>query len=366
MMFLPLSRRFSLDRLSAPKQAPANGSYLGLAGVAFIVQVCMIYSIGALMKSGPTWHVDYTAVGYALAVETYSRPLGHWLGQFDSLTMTLTIITLYLELYGPLLFILPVFSSWGRSIGFVLFAGLQIGFGLCMTMGIFGPVMISLTFAFLPSSFWDRFAEPLGRKIVDMFGGLAQAGARMRNIHRAGRPRSRSSRSLSIVIALLRDGVVALLMLIMVLWNVGNIPGQPWRLTPRLQALGYSVGLDQIWDMFAPDPLPIDGWFVIAGRLRNGKTVNLMSGASPVSFDRPASIADSYRSQLWMSYLISLWDSDGYSPEFFAKYLCTTWDEQHSGDEQLRSVEINVMQETLDGVHSRSAPERLVIWAQWF
>lgn len=379
-IFLPLSRRYSLDlRAGRTKPAPSR-PYLGMAGVAFIVQVCVMYTGGALMKSGPTWRVDHAAVAYALAMDVFSRPLGQWLSQFAGVCRVLTIITLYLELYGPALFVLPVLSSWGRLLGIVLFAGLQIGFGLCMTMGIFGPVMITLTLVFLPPFFWERIAEPWGRTLANWFHGLALGGSSWfgawwrrwledkRRRSAAGIPSTPPPgvRLARLVLAMIRDIAVALLMVVMLLWNIGNIPGQPWRLAPAFDTLAYTIGLNQRWDMFAPDPDNTDGWFVVAGLLRNGQTVDLMSGASPVSYARPASVAGSYQSQIWMSYLTAFWLDDAPDPELFTRYLGTTWNESHSGDEQLESIEFSTMLQTVEPGPSKSAVTRKLIWVHRF
>ena len=379
-MFLPLSRRYSLDRLAGRTRPPPSYPYLGIAGIAFIVQVCVMYTGGALMKSGPTWQVDHTAVAYALAMDVFSRPLGQWLRQFAGVCRALTIITLYLELYGPVLFVLPVLSTWGRLLGIVLFAGLQISFGLCMTMGIFGPVMITLSRVFLPPLFWERIAESWGRTLGNRFHGLAAAGSNWFGAWRRRwfqRERGRSARGIPptlprgvrlarLVLSLVRDVALVLLMIVMVLWNIGNIPGQPWRLAPAIDTVAYTIGLNQRWDMFAPDPDNTDGWFVVAGLLRNGHAVDLMSGASPVSYARPDSVAGSYQGQIWMSYLTAFWLDDAPDPELFTRYLGTTWNENHSGDEQLESIEFSTMLQTVEPGPAKSAVTRKLIWIEPF
>jgi hypothetical protein len=380
-MFLPLANRFSVDRLLGRVRPPANRSYLSFAGIAFIAQIGAIYAGGALMKTGRTWQIDRTAVAYALALDAYARPLGHWLGQYDGLTRLLTVSTLYLELYGPILFILPVFSKWGRLLAIILFAGLQIGFGLCMTMGVFGAVMITLTLALLPAIFWDRFAEPWGRKLASRCRGIATAfratalsdwlrrwidRQREKNAIAFAPAPPLAARSLRFLRAIARESVLAISLLTMILWNIGNIPGEPWCLPPVAGDLVFNIGLNQMWDMFAPDPTPDDGWFVVAGTLRNGQTVDLMSGQSPVSFDKPANVAASYQSQIWMAYLTGYLTDDPPNPEFFARYLQTTWNEKHAPDQQLQSIEITAMEQTVLPGRAKSAVHREVIWEQWF
>ncbi len=386
-MFLPLARRFSMDNLTGRTLPAPNRPYLGIASIAFILQVCAIYTGGALMKVGSTWQVDHTAVAYALALDVYSRPLGRWLSQFGWITHTLTICTLILEKYGPALFILPVFSKWSRLLAVILFAGLQVGFGLCMVLGYFGPIMITLTFAFLPAFFWERIAAPLRQKLASRFRRLTASRStriaiscrnwleRERERTTLGRPlaQPRPIRYARFALALARDGVLILLLVVMLLWNLGNIPdkdgvfpNQPRHMPAPLLSLGYTIGLNQRWDMFAPNPQNVDGWFVVCGTLRNGQTVDLMSGASPVCFDRPSCVADSYQSQIWMCYLISYWSDGASNPEAFARYLGTGWNESHSADEQVASIEIDMMYEEIGPGPSRSDTTRTIVWTQWF
>ncbi|MGA2231067.1 MAG: HTTM domain-containing protein [Tepidisphaeraceae bacterium] len=380
MMFLPLAERFSLDRLAGRARADTSRCYLGVAGLAFILQVCIIYTFGALMKSGPTWHVDHTAVAYALATDAYSRPLGHWLGQFHGFDRFLTVATLFFELYGPALFILPLWSKWGRLLGIALFAGLQIGFGLCMTMGHFGPVMIALTLVFLPAFFWERIAEPLGRKLAQKFHAIAAiastplgapwrhwiARERSHSILNFPLPPSRRIRAARITLDIVRDAAVLGLLAITVLWNLGHLRDQPWRLTPALTTLGRATGISQMWDMFAPDPNTTDGWFVVAGTLHNGQTVDLMTGASPVSYDRPASVAGTFKSTLWMSYLSSFWTPGASSPDLFTTYLGKTWNEHHSGGERIDTIEFSAMVETVTLEPDKPPARKELIWVQAF
>jgi hypothetical protein len=386
-VFLPLANRFSVDRLLGRISAGPKMDlqmYLGIAGIAFIAQVGMIYTGGALLKTGRTWQVDHTAVAYALSLEAYSRPLGQWLAHFTALTKLLTICTLYLELYGPILFILPVFSKWSRLAGIAAFASLQFGFGLCMTMGVFGAVMISLTLALLPAIFWDRFAEPVGMRLAGRFRGIIDRWKSMAQIapiagigcwiklqrdkNAIASPASsrRAPVAIRFIPKIVINIVLAFLLLTMILWNIGNIPGQPWWLPPAVDTLAFTIGLNQMWDMFAPDPATNDGWIVVAGTLRNGQSVDLMSGQSPVSFDKPPNVAGSYQSQIWMAYLGYYLSDDPPNAELFARYLRLTWDERHTGDQRLQSIEIDAMEQNVEPDFTRTPVERELVWQQWF
>jgi hypothetical protein len=388
-MFLPWGRRFSMDRLTGRVPAPANPTYLSLATIAFFVQFASVYAGGAMMKTGATWRVEHNAVAYALALDVYSRPIGHWLGQFPKITTALTWGTLYLELYGPLLFVMPVLSRWFRLFGIFFFAGLQIGFGVCMYLGYFGPVMITITLCFLPAVFWDRWAGPLGRRVAAIAGPWFSEGGigappgslvrrwvhwqRARNATRTPFVRGTLRRVLLLSFSGVRELTAATLAVVVVMWNIGNVrvaSGGPWPFGRDFTSLMFTIGINQTWDMFSPNPQTIDGWFVVVGTMRDGTTVNLMNGESPAGYDKPADVANSYGCRLWMSYLISFWYEGSSDPEAFARYLGEHWNARHPRDEQFETVEIDMMLERVE--HSAQGPwksgdvEQKLVWVEWF
>ncbi len=186
---------------------------------------------------------------------------------------------------------------------------------------------------------------------------------RARHALRLPQATGRAAQFTRIATAVIFNTVITFLLIVMVLLNFDNVPNSPRRLNPSVASFAYSIGLGQEWNMFAPDPQDYDGWFVVEGHLLNGQSVDMMSGARPASFDKPASVADSYQSQIWMSYLISFF-YDGSSPSLFATYLGNQWNQSHTGDEKLQSIEINRMSQTIGIGPTKSDVYRETIWQQ--
>ena len=116
----------------------------------------------------------------------------------------------------------------------------------------------------------------------------------------------------------------ALLIVYTLLWNLSSImkvPFQPWQ-----DAIGLTLDLDQKWNMFSPNPLTYDGWYVVEGQLRDGRHVNVVHPEKPVTYERPASIADQYPNERWRKYLmnLSLNESTEYRL-YYGRYLCRSW-----------------------------------------
>jgi hypothetical protein len=368
-IFLPLNRRFSLDALRSRVRPPEGPVYLGVAGFCAIGQLLLIYFITAGQKSGPTWRVDHTAVYYALSLGMYARPLGQWLNQFDGLTRALTVGTLYLETYGPFLFILPIRSGWARLLGFALFGSLQLGFGLCMQMGLFWVVMIVFMTMLLPAEFWTYLAEPAARWFSARMQKSRWAQAFSGWFYAWRRPLAATNRwpRTGWTLRLLCDGFLVFLIGYVTLYNIDTLPGRDPLVPDRLDWIATDTALDQNFNMFAPDPTTDDGWYVMLGGLRNHKTVDAFTGATPASFAKPASVADTYRDERWDAYLGNLVDPDyTYYREPFALYLGQEWNRAHQGGEQLLSLEIIFMHEASAPAHLKQPPEEEPLWTEGF
>jgi hypothetical protein len=373
-MFLPLNRRLSLDAALGRVRPPPEPSYLGAAGIGAIIQFLLIYVISGILKSGPAWRVDHTAVYYALSIDIYSRPLGHWLNQFDGVTAFLTVFTLYLEIYGPFLFILPLASAWGRLLGFALFAALQVGFAVTMQMGLFWPVMIAFNLMLLPAEFWTWWVEPASRSLAKRrpwvnlsaklfpIGKIQPVGDSVLPpacglVRRIGRRGAKLGGDACLL------GVAALI----VLYNIDTVPGHRPLLPARLSNLVETIGLDQYFNMFAPEPQTEDGWFVLRGWLQNGRNVDLRTGDYPASFVKPASVADTYGDERYASLLIDL-TFDEFAPyrEGYLRYLARQWNQQHPPAEQVKTVEMFFIQQINGPLHTESAPQVMLLWTESF
>jgi len=366
-MLLPLNRRYSVDAWLGRVQQAKDARYLSLTSFGVVLQFLLIYIVSGMLKTGDTWRVNHTAVYFSLAEEMYARPLGQWLNQFDWLTAWLTIGTLYLELYGPLLFILPFRWGWGRLLGFGLFGALQVGFGITMQMGLFWVVMNAFMLMLLPEEFWTWLAEPVGRwlakrlplpkrrqedKVTPNAFQFAPTGWRW---------------SVTILWRGAWNAVILAIIVYMILLNYDTLPGHTAIIPDNWRRPATDSGLDQKFDMFAPTPETDDGWFVLRGWKKDGEAVDVRTGNSPPSFEHPDSVAETYGDERWGSYLLDLSYSE-YSPyrQYFAWYLAREWNAAHPGNQQLTSLEIIYMHEVHGPYHAVGGPNLEVLWAENF
>ncbi|KAN0019623.1 hypothetical protein ACTFIU_002841 [Dictyostelium citrinum] len=129
-------------------------TYVSGSSIAFILQFMNIYIFTALFKSADTWHVDYTAVYYALNLLQFRHGLAEFFLQFPRFLIFLTRGTLVFEYIGPLLLISPLYNTRCRIISILGFIAMHIGFGICLNLYLFVFIPMVVCMAFLPSDFW--------------------------------------------------------------------------------------------------------------------------------------------------------------------------------------------------------------------
>ena len=271
-MFLPLGARCSLDSLRASRPFPSR--VISFASVALILQTCFLYWFSFALKTDPSWRSEGTAVYYALSIDQLVTPLGKTLLDYPGLMRFLTFATLGLELLGPALLFFPWRREQVRLVVVALFLAFHlVGLNLCLRLGPFPYVCAAAWVAILPGIFWDRIG---GHRYV--------AGTR---------------RGLVLRLPLGLNLLCAFFLAYVFLWNLRSIDYERFgRLLPQeWNRLGFVFGLDQYWTMFAPHPPTDDGWYVAAGTLQDGQTVDLLRGGTPVSWGKPELVSSLYKNE---------------------------------------------------------------------
>ncbi|TXH05268.1 MAG: DUF393 domain-containing protein [Nevskiaceae bacterium] len=154
-MFLPLAARYSVDAALASNPPPQERLHLSWGSLGLLLQVVSVYFFSALLKTGSEWRPDFTAVYYALSLDRYATPLGHWLLNFPDLLHGLSGYVWWLELLGPLLVFVPVFNRPLRLLMVLCFMSMHIGFKLCLELGHFPFVSLASWTVFLGGWLWD-------------------------------------------------------------------------------------------------------------------------------------------------------------------------------------------------------------------
>lgn len=348
-LFLPLGARYSIDQARHPAPEKKSTTVSSIGTFAFFCQIVFLYWFTAAIKLTPVsrsvWWEQGTAVYNALSVDQFARPFGHFLLRFPTLLKFLNYFVLGVETIGPLLLFSPFFTKRVRTFAVLLFISLHLGLGSSLALGPFPWIASISMLPFLPGEFWDRVESWVKRR-----GGF--------NLIKKIEMKPFSWR-----IPFLPQFLAAFFVIYVFFWNLGTVYPK-YAVPPRFQWLGYLLGLDQRWNMFSP-PLTDDGWYVIPGKLKNGREIDLFRNREPVSWEKPPLVSATYKNERWRKYMMNIW-MEGNSGHrlYYGKYLCRNWNSHHSGDEQLEEFEIFFMREDTSNVQTPQS-KKVSVWKHY-
>lgn len=248
-LVLPWGAACSLDARRVPRTERA---YTGAPAAAYVVLIASLYLFSALLKSGPEWRSDFTAVEHAVGLEYWATSNAAWLLAHPTLAKLLTIGVLVFEAaVAPLLL-----SPWRtRALRWLVVIGLgllQLGFAVFLWLDTFPLIATAITLGLVP---WPGRAEPAVET-----------------------SRTRTRIAIGLIAYTLVLDVISLTR------DDDAIARRPAQL----------AGIDQNWSMFAPSPSRLDGWFVVHAP-RTGEL-------DAVTFERPASLREGIRTTRELVY----------------------------------------------------------------
>jgi hypothetical protein len=387
---------------------------LSLATFGLFMQIAFVYWFTAVLKSGPEWRSDYTALYYALSLDQLATPIGHFLLDFPGLLQVLTFGTFTLEALGLFLLFCPFFTGPVRTGAALAVMSLHFGIWLTMDIGIFPWISAFCMVCFFPTWFWEKAAmlhsvllgrfEPArrlqlaaaraGRAIVAfsltilafladarqlLFGFPAPHGDSVAAQTAAAVPPlavgttgqgetvAEMGARHDTLVEEPADLLAFFCVFYILCWNLTTVTS--FTLPERTVPLGPFLGLEQYWGMFAPSPTKEDGWYVIPGELRDGQKVDLMPitrddyGVHPVSYEKPQDVPATYKNEHWRKYLENIYNQD-FADErlYFGQYICRQWNAHHVGADSLETFRIIYMREMTLPNYQQSKPEKIDLW----
>ena len=268
-MFLPLAARYSLDEAHG-RVRPRPDRFISGATVAVLLQVCLIYWATGVRKSGDLWWSGQ-AIFYALHLDEWATPLGVRMRDYPSLLEPITYVTLGLELFGPFLAFVPIYTGAFRLATVAVFWAFHAGLAATMNIGLFPLFSMVAWLPFVPTQAWT------------WCGGTTSTAAE--------RPPDWRSRLASIAALICLTYIIVLL-------------AERARVIPRVlpapvMEVGTALRIQQTWNMFAPDPSTVTRRHDIRKTMWDGShvtepaatsfrwTVYLARTATPLPPDRP-------------------------------------------------------------------------------
>jgi hypothetical protein len=344
-LFLPLGRVWSLDARRAAAPPPARITVRSVASAAFLLQVGFVYFFTALLKTAPDWHRDGMALYYALQYDSIARPFALWLREQVFLTKLLTRGTFVLELVGPFLALVPLWPV--RTFAALSLMGLHVGIALCLNLGIFPLIDIVVLLPFLPSQVWDRLEALVAR--------TRGAPVRAREAVAAAAAASRGPWQ--------RAGAAALGVLLAYVFAYNLTTVSRLVLPEPLVRIGRTLGLNQEWRMFTPRPAREDGRLVFAGRVADGRLVDLAPWGSELTWSKPPRGWQATVSVRWGFYLdlMRFTSANGTVRREHVRWLCSQWNGAHPPAQRLERIDVfYVHEDTAPPGQSRRLEKRYV------
>jgi len=332
---------------------------LSVAGVAILLQVCLVYWFTATFKDHPMWW-NQNAAYFALHVDQLVTPFGIWIRQIDWLLPILTRVAFTMAIAAPLLVFCTVWTGTARMLVVLAMIGTHLALAMSLNLGLLPYVAAVSWLVFIPGQWWDWLRARTHRQ-VGLRAKPARAFWLLAVLKRlpmviSGSRRGTgdvlidvpTSRHLGIKARRWEQVVASIALIYAVAWNLQWLDSQ--RANPilpvRITAIGDVLRMEQSWNMISPDALSHDGWFVMPAKLADGSQVDVFTGKQ-VDWSNPAYVSGDAPDSRWRKYLRNL-----SKPQFdhnlhpFAAYLERTFNAGHDLSQQLVSFQIVFVQET--------------------
>ena len=409
-MFLPLGACWSVDRARHPIPTRLSMRFLSLATVALFLQIAFVYWFTVILKTGREWRTDGTALYYALSAEHLTTPIGAYVRQFTTPLKVLTYVSFWLEALGPCLLFFPVRTALVRTGAILAIMSLHLGILLTLDLGLFPWLSAFCMVSFLPSRFWDvtvprfravlpgladlaRFPQKAAARLAPAFSPLRARSAAWGSVGIASpagvaadasveqlggfelrpgtaptfpAPSEASTAPVRVRSSLVTNLLAVSCLVYVFLWNLTTV--SDFSMPDDIRPVGNLLGLKQSWNMFAPRPTTVTGWYVIPGTLSDGRQVDLVRAVvhddpelvQDVSWERPDDLDAIFEDKYWRKYLDAIRD-DSAQRRYFAQYVCREWNATHDGGSELVSLQFVYVKEKTLPDQRRGAPRRDVL-----
>lgn len=341
-MFLPLNGRWSLDALLSKDGVgtfPVTNRYVGIPGMALMLQVVFLYAFTVMLKTGGLWKSG-EAVGYVVMNMSLIKAGAVWLSQFEGLLPFISKLTWHWEWFGCLLLLCPFANGLTRMAAIFGYSLMQLSFYLTLDLALFPFVSTAACLALLPGQFWrlserlwrdgpwERGVEVLRREAVSMRG-------RGGKIMRPGRGA-----------AVLTGTALALVLF----WNLRGLPDSPLKQqTPDwVKQVMYAAKLRQSWGMFAANPPRTSKWYALEAQLANGDSIDLLNPSEPFTLRRPQLFTDRLPDRRWTKFLSALSKKKYRSlRDDFLEYFVSRWNRRVDGPRKIERVRMLYVRERI-------------------
>lgn len=158
-MFVPWGAKFSVDNALNSSSSAQPPRVVSIGTAALLLQMPLVYFFSGILKNGPEWRQEFTAIYYVLSAPDYATSLGRWMASWPMLILkAISASTIVLEIGGAVLLFSPLVNRTIRSLVLPAFLFLQVGLGLTMRLGLFPVISTAAILPFIPGWLWDKIS----------------------------------------------------------------------------------------------------------------------------------------------------------------------------------------------------------------
>jgi hypothetical protein len=330
-IFLPWGNFYSVDASRYPSLQQET-KYFDVPAFAYLLLIFSVYFFTGFLKDSPEWDSrEGSAFYYALSLDQLAWPLGKSLLNYPGLLKFCSIAAKWVEVCVPFLLFIPFKNSHWRMFVFVTLTLFHIAIALTLFVGLFYLISIFSLVGLLSSKTMDK---------LEHFFGIQR---RQPSFDDAPFPGSDVGKNYYFRVA--KNSFVVICMSLCLIWNLGSIEGSGLKVADRMFRLGFTLRLDQRWNMFAPVVLKEDGWLVTDAITTDQKHIDLNRNGAPLDLSKPENVLQYIKDDRWRKYQENLVMADNsFMRSYYCNYLLRIWNADHP-ERKVNSISIYFMKE---------------------
>lgn len=368
-MFLPWGYYYSVDTDHLSKEDLPSNKYISLAGFAFICQIFYVYFFSALLKTSSEWNQEYTALYYALSLDQLVTPFGNLLLRLGDGLKVMTFFAYYTELLLPFLLLIPFFTNYFRLIFIVVIIVFHIGISMTLYVGLFPLINIISVIGLIPTMVQNRLNSRHGyiyETAMDFIKRQKSKFITWQQLQNYGLVEGQTRYKLQKYIpteSWVTSVFITFCIGYTLLWNIGNLK-LPVPILDNTRWIGHLLRIDQYWGMFAPAVFKDDGWFVLLGKTVNGQKIDIKNPDKPISYDKPAVVAEFFKDDRWRKYHENiLFVNNNHYRLYYCAYLTNQWNRrQKDPGNRIPNLQIIYMKEVTQPDYRPSTPVKELLF----